>query len=117
MTDQEKKDKVNELVSSEDRLTASITTIESSYKLTVEQKALFAMIDKTEDEIVIEVLRNRLETFKNDEIDIEGLISICQSHGFSLPEVVKNGLSKIRGGYMFRRKTLATELKKAADNE
>lgn len=110
MTDSEKQAKVTELLGKEESLAVSIDIVVSSYKETSEEKSLRATLANTADEVVIEAIENRLKAFVESDLDTDKLVGICGSHGFSLPEVVKNGLSKIRGGYMFRRKTLSKEL-------
>lgn len=111
MTDSEKQAKVIELQGKEASLQVSIERIVSSYKETVEEKSLRSTLANTTDSVVIEAIENRLKAFTESDLDVDTLIDICSSHGFSLPETVKNGLSKIRGGYMFRRKSLSKELK------
>ena len=110
MTDSEKHAKVSELRVKENSLQRSIDIVVSSYKETSEEKSLRVTLANTTDEMVVEAIENRLKAFIESDLDTDRLIEICNSHGFSLPEVVKNGLSKIRGGYMFRRKSLSKEL-------
>ena len=110
MEDSEKRVKVSELLESEKALSESITMIESSYKQTSEEKALLKLLTVTTDKVIVDAVQSKLDSFESDSLTENQLIAVCLKHGFTLPEVVKNGLSKIRGGYMFRRKTLSKEL-------